>query len=65
MLTYIFGFAEHQEKATYGSGYKLTLTRSEDDSVLNKADAINNGKIQSLGLNGMYPITRLVWNNRR
>ena len=27
MLRDIFGFAEHQQKATYGLGYKLTLTR--------------------------------------
>ena len=27
MLSDIFGFAEHQEKGTYGFGYKLTLTR--------------------------------------
>ena len=31
----IFGFAEHQEKATYGLGYKLTLTRNSDIAVLN------------------------------
>ena len=24
----IFGFAEHQEKATYGLGYKLIVTRN-------------------------------------
>ena len=31
-----FGFAEYQEKATYGLGYKLTLTRNIDNAVLNK-----------------------------
>ena len=40
----IFGFAEYQEKATYGLGYKLTLTRNTDNAVLNKANAINLGK---------------------
>ena len=40
----VFGFAEYQEKATYGLGYKLTLTRISDDAVLNKGNAINNGK---------------------
>ena len=29
LLKEIFGFAEHQEKATYVLGYKLTLTRNE------------------------------------
>ena len=42
----VFGFAEYQEKATYGLGYKLTLTRKTDNAVLNKANAINNGKIR-------------------
>ena len=42
----IFGYAEYQEKATYGLGYKLTLTRNTDNAVLNKANAINNGKIR-------------------
>ena len=40
----VFGFAESQEKATYGLGYKLTLTRNTDNAVLNKENAINNGK---------------------
>ena len=42
----VFGFAEYQEKATYGLGYKLTLTRNTDNAVLNKDNAINNGKIK-------------------
>ena len=42
----VFGFAEYQEKATYGLGYKLTLTRNSDNAVLNKSNAINNGKIK-------------------
>ena len=37
MLKDVFGFAEHQVKATYGLGYILTLTRKEDDAVLQKA----------------------------
>ena len=46
----IFGFAEHQEKATYGLGYKLTLTRNSDNAVLNKtnATAIGKNKINSI-----------------
>ena len=46
MLKDIFGFAEHQEKGTYGLGYKLTLTRNSDNAVLNKANATNSGKIK-------------------
>ena len=42
----VFGFAQYQEKATYGIGYKLTLTRNSDNAVLNKGNAINNGKIK-------------------
>ena len=42
----IFGFAEHQEKATYGLGYKLTITRISDNAFLNKRNATANGKIK-------------------
>ena len=42
----VFGFAKYQEKATYGLGYKLTMTRSSDNAVLNKGNAINNAKIK-------------------
>ena len=42
----VFVFAEYQEKATYGLGYKLTLTRNSDNAVLNKANATNNAKIK-------------------
>ena len=42
----VFGFAEYQEKATYGLGYKLTMTRNNDNAVLNKGNAINNAKIK-------------------
>ena len=44
----IFGFAEHQETATYGLGYKLTMTRNTDNAVLNKANATNIAKIEIL-----------------
>ena len=30
MLRDVFGFPEHQEQATFGLGYKLTLTRNTD-----------------------------------
>ena len=42
----VFGFAEYQEKATYGLGYKLTLTRNSDNAVLNKTNATKNAKIK-------------------
>ena len=46
MLKDNFGSAEHQEKGTYGFSYKLTLTRNNDNAVLNKGNAINNAKIK-------------------
>ena len=48
----VFGFAEYQDKGTYGLGYKLTLTRNNDNAVLNKYNAINNGK---------YKINAIEW----
>ena len=40
----VFGFAEYQEKATYGLRYKIKMTKNSDDAVLNKGNAINNAK---------------------
>ena len=51
----ILGFAEHQEKGTYGLGYKLTLTRSTDNAVLNKAAATNNAKVKINSLDWYLP----------
>ena len=42
----VFGFAEYQEKATYGLGYKLSLTRNSDNAVLKEGDATNNGEMK-------------------
>ena len=39
MLKDVFGFAPHQEKATFGLGYKLTLTRNKEEAVIDKAGA--------------------------
>ena len=36
-------FADYQENAIYDLGYKLTLTRNKEDTVLNKAQAIADG----------------------
>ena len=42
----VFGFAEYQENATDGLGYKLTMTKNTDNAVLNKGNATNNAKIE-------------------
>ena len=46
MLKDVFGFAEHQEKATYGLGYKLTLTSNKDDAVLDRTAAIADARVK-------------------
>ena len=46
LLKDVFGFAECQEKATYGLGYKLTLTGNKDDAVIDKAGGIADGRIR-------------------
>ena len=51
----VFGFAEYQNKGTYGLGYKLTLTRNTNNAVLNKDDAINLGRIKINGIEWYVP----------
>ena len=51
----IFGFAEHQEKGTYGLGYRLTLTRNTDNAVLNKHNAVANGRVNINSLDWYVP----------
>ena len=51
----IFGYAEYQQKATYGLGYKLTLTRNNDNVALNKGNAINIGKIKLIAIEWYVP----------
>ena len=46
ILKDVFGFAEHQEKATYGLGYKLTLTRNKDEAVIDKVAGIADARIK-------------------
>ena len=46
----IFGYAEYQQKGTFGLVYKLTLTRNTDNAVLNKGNAINIGKVKINGI---------------
>ena len=55
LLAVVFGFAERQDKATYGLGYKIRVTRSSDNSVLNKADATNKGKIKINSIEWFVP----------
>ena len=51
----IFGFAEYQEKGTYGLGYKVTLTRNSNNAVLNKDNAVANAKIKINALEWYVP----------
>ena len=51
----IFGFAKHQEKGTYGLGYKLTLTRNTDNTVLNKDNSVGNGRVKINSLDWYVP----------
>ena len=46
MLKDVFGFAEHQEKATFGLGYKLTPTRNKDEAVIDKVAGIADARIK-------------------
>ena len=55
MLKDIFGFAEHQEKSTYGLDYKLSLTRNRDNAVLNKGHAIDNAKVRINSIDWFVP----------
>ena len=46
MLKDVFGFAEHEEKAIFGLGYKLILATNSDSAVLSKDNAIINATIK-------------------
>ena len=46
MLKDVFGFAECQEKATCGLGYKMTLTRNKDEVIIDKAGGVADTKIK-------------------
>ena len=48
-------FAEYQEKATYGLGHILTLTRNSDNSVLYEENATNIGKIGTRSVEWFIP----------
>ena len=46
MLRNDFGSAEHQEKATYGIVYKLTLTRIKNEAVIDQVLGIDDAGIK-------------------
>ena len=48
ILKDVFGFAEHQEKATFGLGFKMTLTRKKDEAVIEKGIADARIKIHHI-----------------
>ena len=54
-LKNIFGFAEHQEKGTYGLGYKITLTRNTDNAILNKDNTVVIGRVKTNSLDLYVP----------
>ena len=47
MLRDVFGFVRHQEKTTYGFGYKLALSKKSNNSVLIKDSATINAKTKT------------------
>ena len=47
MLKDVFGVADCEEKATYGLGYKQTLTRNKDEAVIDKANGFADARIRS------------------
>ena len=51
----VFGFAEYQEVGTFGLSYRLTLTRNNENAVLNKNDATNVAKIKINGIKWYVP----------
>ena len=46
ILRDVFGFAEHQEKSTYGLGCKLTLTRNKDEAFIDKVAGFADARIK-------------------
>ena len=54
-LKNIFGYAECQEKGTYGLGFRFILTRNTDNAVLNKGSAITSGRVEINSLDWYIP----------
>ena len=59
----IFGYAEHQEKGTYGLGYRLILTRNTDNAALNNIPDLPMLKLKLIVLIGMYLIILRILKN--
>ena len=55
----IFGFAEHQDKCTYGLGYQLTLQGNSDNHVLSHPAQANDAA--NLALAGRVIIDDISW----
>ena len=54
-LKKIFGYAEFQEKGTYGLSYRLILTRNTDNAVLNKDSAVTSGRVKINSIDWYVP----------
>ena len=54
-LNNVFGFAAHQETGICGLGYKLTVKRNTDNTVVNKDNATNNPKIKNIAIEWYVP----------
>ena len=59
----VFDFPQHEEEAIYGLGFKVTLTRNEDDAVLNKAETIANARSKLIKFIEMYLNSHLPLHN--
>ena len=64
MLKDVFGLAEHQDKATYGLGYKLTIKRNKAETVIDKAGVLLVKDIKLVTFIGTYLIIILPFNNK-
>ena len=51
----VLGYAQDQEKATYGLGYRLILTRNTDNAVLNKDNRAALGRVKINSLDWYVP----------
>ena len=64
MLKDVFGFAEHQEKATYGLGNKLTLKKIKMKLLQKKLGVLLMLELKMITFTGMYLIIVLPFNNK-
>ena len=51
----VLGYAEHQEKASYGLSYRLILTRNTDNAVLNKDNTVVLGRVKINSIDWYVP----------